>query len=236
MKHLSPIDRSTLLNQITFYSLLGSGAYIILFWSPNVLVALFSRYTKIIIYIFPWLMLWLAFSWEVLTNREHRLEIFLIITIIGLGVINTALSDSVSNSLAPMRTFLLTGIFALWAAMFLLSDQSRRKVFDWFCAGALAVIVLAEIIVYLIRGNSGSGVFQIFSPHPIPLGTLIILLSPGPVRLIASKNFSMRAAGGLLILLSGLLIFLTKTVTIEELKVLRRLGLRDQSKGHTGNE
>ncbi len=209
MKHLSHIDRSTLFNQLTFYSLLGSGACIILFLPPNVSGGLLSRYTKSIIYIFPWLMLWLAFSWKVLTNREHRLEIFLMITIIVLGIINTSLSDSVSNSLAPMRTFLLTGIFALWAAMFLLSDQRRRKVFDWFCAGALAVIVLVEIIVYLIHGYSGSGVFQIFSPHPIPLGTLIILLSPGPVRLIASKNFRMRAAGGLLILLSGLLIFLT---------------------------
>jgi O-antigen ligase len=209
MKHLLHIDRSYLFNQLTFYSLLGSGAYIILFWSPNVLGELFSRYTKSIIFIFPWLMLWLAFSWEVLTNREHRLEIFLMITIIVLGVINTSLSDSVSNSLAPMRTFLLTGIFALWAAMFLLSDQRRRKEFDWFCAGALAVIVLAEIIVYLIRGNSGPGVFQIFTAHPIPLGTLIILLSPGAVRLIAAKNFKIRAVGGLLVLLGGLLIFLT---------------------------
>jgi hypothetical protein len=209
MKHLSHIDRPYFFNQLTFYSLLGSGVYIIFFWSPNVLGGLFSRYTKSIIFIFPWLMLWLAYSWEVVINREHRLEIFLMITIILLGVLNTSLSDSVSNSFAPMRTFLLTGIFALWAAMFLLSDQRRRKVFDWFCAGALAVIVLVEIIVYLIRGNSGPGVFQIFTAHPIPLGTLIILLSPGPVRLIAAKNFKIRAAGGLLVLLGGLLIFLT---------------------------
>ncbi|OGR29141.1 MAG: hypothetical protein A2139_13395 [Desulfobacca sp. RBG_16_60_12] len=209
MKYLSHIDRSYFFIQLTFYSLLGSGAYIIFFWSPNVLGELFSRYIKSIIFVFPWLMLWLAFSWEVVINREHRLEIFLMITIIVLGVINTSLSDSVSNSLAPMRTFLLTGIFALWAAMFLLSDQRRRKEFDWFCAGALAVIALVEIIDYLIRGNSGPGVFQIFTAHPIPLGTLIILLSPGPVRLILSQHSTSKLLGWLLVLLGGILIFLT---------------------------
>ena len=108
-----------------------------------------------------------------------------------------------------MPTFLLTGIFALWASMFLVNDQRRRKVFDWFCAGALAVIILVEIIAWLIRGNGGPGVFQIFTLHPIPLGTLIILLSTGPVRLIVSNNFPAKLLGWLLVLLGGSLIFLT---------------------------
>ena len=66
-----------------------------------------------------------------------------------------------------------------------------------------------EIIVWLVRGNYGPGVFQIFTLHPIPLGTLIILLSPGPVRLIVSKNSTAKLLGWLLVLLGGSLIFLT---------------------------
>jgi hypothetical protein len=209
MKHLLSNDRSFFFNQVCFYSLLISGVYIIFLWSPNVLGDFFSRYTKSIIYIFPWLMLWVAFSWEVVINRAHRLEILLMITIIFLGVLNIIFSDSVSNSVASMRTFLFTGVFVLWAAMFLLADERRRQEFDWFCAGALAVMVLVEMIVYLVRGNSGPGVFQIFTAHAIPLGTVIILLSPGPVRLMAGKNFTLRAAGGLLVVFGSLLIFLT---------------------------
>ena len=78
--------------------------------------------------------------------------------------------------------------------MFLFTDQRRRQVFDWFCAGALAVIFPVEIIVWLVRGNYGPSVFQIFTPHPIPLGTVIILLSPGPVRLIVYEKFHGQAA------------------------------------------
>jgi hypothetical membrane protein len=209
MKHFSSIDRVSLLNQLAFYSLLGSGAYIILLWSPNVLGRHFGDYTNIIIFILPWLMLWLAYSWQVVASREHRLEIILMVSIIILGIVNVYLSDSPSKSLSSMQTFLLTGIFALWASMFLLTDQRRRQVFDWFCAGALAVIGLGELVTWLVRGNCGPGVFQLFALHPIPLGTLLILLSPGPVRLILSKNSPANLLGWLLVLLAGSLIFLT---------------------------
>jgi O-antigen ligase len=209
MKYILPINRSSFFNRLAYVSLLGSGAYILLLWSPNILGNLLSRYTKSLMFIFPWLMLWLAYSWQVVANRDHRWEILLIISIIILGIINVPLSDSPSKSLTPMRNFLLTGIFALWASMFLFTDQRRRREFDWFCAGALAVILPVEIIVWWVHGNYGPKVFQIFTLHPIPLGTVIILLSPGPVRLIATKNFLARLLGCLLVLLGGLLIFLT---------------------------
>jgi hypothetical protein len=209
MDYLSRIKQQSLINQLAFYALLASGAYIIFLWSPNVLGNYFSRWTKIIIYLIPWLMFCLAYSWQVLTNKDHRLEIILIASIIILGIVNTFLSDAVSKSLAPMRTFLLTGIFALWSSMFLLTDQPRRLVFDSFCAGALVIVASVEIIVWLVRGADGPRVFQILTLHPIPLGTLIILLSPGPVCLMVSKNPKIKLLGGLLVLLGGLLIFLT---------------------------
>ena len=79
MKYLSHICQPPLLNQLAFYSLLGSGAYIVLLWSPNILGRHLSSWTQIVIYIFPWLMLWLAYSWQVITEKEHRLEIILMV-------------------------------------------------------------------------------------------------------------------------------------------------------------
>jgi len=209
MKYLSYIVKTPLLNQLAFCCLLGSGGYIIFLWSPNVLGDFVGSYTKIFIFIFPWLMLCLAYSWQVIADRDHRLEIILIVSIIILGIVNTSLSDSVSKSINSMRNFLLTGIFALWVSMFLLNDPRRRQVFDWFCAGALAVVILVEMIVYVVCGKSGPGVFQVFAFHLIPLGTLIILLSPGPVRLIVAQNSAAKLVGWLLVLLGGILIFLT---------------------------
>jgi O-antigen ligase len=66
-----------------------------------------------------------------------------------------------------------------------------------------------EILLWLVRGTSGPGAFEVFILHPIPLGTLIILLSCGPVRLIVSKNSTAKLLGWSLILLGGILIFLT---------------------------
>lgn len=209
MKYLTYINNSPFLSLLAFYALLVSGAYIILLWSPNVVGDHLSSNSKIIIYILPWLMLWLVCAWDVITERARRLEIILIILIIIIGIVNIYLSDSPSKSLSPMRTFLLTGVFALWYSMFLLAGQQRRWVFDWFCFGCLAIIVPVEIIWWLIRDINFDGVFNIFIPHPIPLGTLIILLSPGPIFLLTSKNFKIKMSG-LLIGFSALtLIFLT---------------------------
>jgi O-antigen ligase len=209
MKYLLSIIRPPFVNQLAFYSLMASGAYIIFLWSPHVMGNFFSRYTKIIIYIFPWLLVWLCFSWQVVTNRAHRLEILLIISIIILGIVNVALSKSPAVSFPFMRNFLLTGIFALWTSMFLLTDPQRRQGFDLFCAGALAVFILGEAIVYGVRGDNGPQVFQVFTLHPIPLGTLIILLSTGPMRLIRWENFTAKVLGWLLVLAGGSLIYLS---------------------------
>ncbi len=209
MKYLSYLRNSSLLNQLAFYSLLVSSAFIILLWSPNVLGRHVSSRAKIIIYLFPWLTLWLVYSWQVVTNREHRLEIILMVSIVILGIVNIYCSNSPTKSLKAMRIFLLTGIFPLWASMFLLTNQRRRNGFDGLCCGALAVIASVEIITWLVQGNYGPKVWQVFVLHAIPLGTLIVLLSPGPIRLVVSKNFQAKLLGWLVVLAGAIPIFLT---------------------------
>jgi O-antigen ligase len=209
MKYLSYLRNSTLFNQLSFYSLLISSAFIILLWCPNAIGKHFSSKVKIVIYLFPWLMLWLAYYWQVVTDREHRLKIILMISIIILGIINIYFSNAPANSFKPMRVFLLTGIFPLWSSMFLFTEQRRRNWFDGLCCGALAVIASVEIITWLVQGNYGPKVWQVFVLHALPLGTLVILLSPGPMRLLVSKNFQAKLLGWLIILAGVILIFLT---------------------------
>jgi hypothetical protein len=49
MDYLSRIKQQSLINQLAFYALLASGAYIIFLSSPNVLGNYLNRYTKVII-------------------------------------------------------------------------------------------------------------------------------------------------------------------------------------------
>ena len=209
MNYLSHIRYLPRLNELAFYSLLGSGTYIVLLWSPNILGNYLSSWTQIVIFLFPWLMLWLVYSWQVITERGHRLEILLMVSIIILGVVNTSLTGPTSRSIDNMRTFLLTGIFALWASLFLVNDRRRRQMFDWFCAGALGVILPVEILWWLAQRNTMPGAFEIFTLHPIPLGTMIILLSPGAMRLIFSKNSTFKLLGWLSVLMGIILIYHT---------------------------
>jgi O-antigen ligase len=209
MKNLLYLGNSSLLNQLAFYSLLISSSFILLLWSPNVSGDYFSSKIKIIIYLFPWLTLLFANARQVITDKEHRPEIILMVSIIIIGIVNIYCSNSLNKSFKAMRVFLLTGIFPLWASMFLLTDQRRRNGFDGLCCGALAIIASVEIITWLIQGNRGPRIWQVFLLHAIPLGTLIVLLSPGPIGLLLSKNFRAKLIGWLLVLAAVILIFLT---------------------------
>jgi O-antigen ligase len=215
MKHVLYRLDIPILNQLALYSLLASGAFIILLWSPNVLGRHLTYWEKTIIYIFPWLMIWLLYSWQVFTLKALRLEIILIVSIIILGVINTALSDSVSKSIPQMRTFLLTGILALWAAMFLFTGERQHQLFDWFCAACLAIIIPVELIVWVLQEANGPEVFSVFTLNPIPLGTMIILLSSGLLALLLSPHLRVKVGGWLLTSLAGtLILFTTKRSTL----------------------
>jgi hypothetical protein len=209
MDYLRRYYNDPVLRQLAFYALLASGTYIILLWSPNILGRHTTTLLEIIIFTLPWFMLWGIYSWQTITDKPHRVEISLIVTIIILGIINTALSDSFSRSLPQMRTFIFAGIVALWAAMFLIADHEHRKAFDWFCCACLVIIVPVEIIWLFLRDPYHDAAFNIFTLHPIPLGTLIILLSPGPIALLASKNLKIKLFGLLVAGASLTLIFLT---------------------------
>jgi hypothetical protein len=209
MKYLSHIFTSQLVNKLAFYTLLGSGAFIIILWSPNVLGKQLSYWTRFYIYIFPWTMACLSCSWKMVAIKELRFEIILIVFIITLGVLNAFSSDAVAKSTPQMRDFLVTGVFALWASMFLLIGQHRRQVFDWFCCICLAIIVPVEVIWWFVRDVNHDEVFNIFTLHAIPLGTLIILLSPGPIHLLVSKNFKVKLFGLIVVVSSLMLIFIT---------------------------
>ena len=75
MKYVLHKFSSSLSNQLAFYSLLASGTFIILLWSPHVLGTQLNYWEKIIIYIFPWLMVCSVYSWQIFALKALRLGI-----------------------------------------------------------------------------------------------------------------------------------------------------------------
>lgn len=202
MNRLSKLGSFCSWEWLAFWAFLGGGTYIVLF-PPK-----YSAWITTV-YLAPWLLLWLAYSWRIVQDKARRTEIILMGTILVLGAVNVIGSDDWYKSYQAMRLFLLTGIMALWISMFLMADPRRRNIFAWFCCGCLALVISNDILAYLTKG-SGSVEFSIFFFNPIPLGTMVILLSLGPAHLLFSESPKLKIAGGVMLSLGFLIILLTQ--------------------------
>lgn len=210
---MSVTDRtpsSHLLTLLTITAFYLSAVYAVLLWSPNVLGKYFSRTVVTILFLLPWVMLWLLKGTEFINDNKQRPELFLIMAIIALGIINVIFSDNPNKTYNAMRMFLLSGIMALWISMFLLTNSRAVKTFDWFCCLCIAIIVPTEILTYFSDSQANPNSITIFALNPIPLGTLLLLLSPGPVRLLMSGQKWPLTAGWILTGLGLSLLLLTE--------------------------
>ncbi|MCX5893175.1 MAG: hypothetical protein NTW80_09430, partial [Deltaproteobacteria bacterium] len=105
---------------------------------------------------------------------------------------------------------LLTGILAAWISMFLITNKKRRDIFNWFCLGCMAIIIPVEFITYSPPMTGVNGLANIFALHSIPLVTLLVLLSMGPLHLMLSKDRRIKTIGYVVAGFGGVLIFLSQ--------------------------
>lgn len=197
-------------DRLAFGVFLVSGAAIVLLSSPQMLLRYYFTTPFVYLYALSWLLLWPAYSLQVIQRREFRVETILIEAILILGVINVLLSDNIYRSFLAMRLFLLTGVLVAWSAMFLFSNDTRRQAFDLLCCACLAIVALAGILAYLIRGVTDLELTTLFLQHPIPLGTVVILLSAGPLHLVRRESWRAKLMGWTLLGLGVAMILLTQ--------------------------
>jgi O-antigen ligase len=198
------------LNRLAFWSLLASGAFVILLAYHRFLGPRVDDWIRTFIYLLPWVMLWPLYSFEVITNKARRIEIALMGSIIILGILNVAFSVNPPKSYEDMKLFLLTGVLPLWTSMFLLTDRRRRNEFGVFCCCCLVIVAPAEIISYLAKGGGDPASIDLFTINPIPTGTLMILLSLGPLYCLLSESPKIKIVGYLLLVCGLALIWMTQ--------------------------
>ena len=196
-------------DRLAFWTLLASGTYVVLLSSAVFMIRRLSFWVEILLYALPWLLLWPAYRWRVITDPARRREIVLMLIILILGTVNVIAGDHPYNSYKTMRYFLSAGILSLWASMFLLADPGRREVFDWFCCICLAIFAPLAIITYLPSRQELFWLRNVFNLHSIPVGTMVILLAAGPLSLLVSESSKQKIAAWLLISVGLILILLT---------------------------
>jgi len=109
-------------------------------------------------------------------NFQLSPESLFIITILILGALNIILSDNRNISLHGMGLFLMSGIFPFISTR-LLCDSLRKQS---LLPGFFAAIYIFVCLFGFYELFKGSGI-NLFSGNPIPAGSLIILLSIGPM-------------------------------------------------------
>ena len=189
--------------QLAFLAFMTSSTFIVF---SNLILEYrqFSAAEIVFIYIFPWFMLWPFLFFDVVLNKQHRIEIIIMALIIILGIINVKTSDNIYQSALSMKTFLLSGIIPLWTSMFIIADDKSRKLIYYISCGWLLIITIIEIINYLFTNND-----LIILNHAIPLGTLVILLSLGPLSMLVSAQKRLKILSMFLVIMGLILIYLT---------------------------
>jgi hypothetical protein len=140
--------------------------------------ALHTSQILFFIYLFPWVMILLLGFSNNYALKTHLVEIILMVAIIILGICNTSLSNNVYSSYLVMKLFMLSGIIPLWISMLVLVNETDKNIFSVFSCIWLLMVILVEIVHYFVIGQD-----RIFLNHPIPLGSLVILLWLGPLVL-----------------------------------------------------
>jgi hypothetical protein len=182
---------------------LASGTFVILLLSPNLLGSRFGPLATLTIYLAPWACMWVVLGRYPLVDRNHRVEVALVIVLLLLGALNVVFSRNPSNSLRPVVIFLCTGVLVFWTAMFLFRDVATVRIFDLFCSVCFALVIITEVAAHCAVVGAVWCKTGFLVGNPIPTGGLLIVLLPGPFAFLASESTRIKAAG-LALVASGL--------------------------------
>ena len=111
-----------------------------------------------------------------LSNFRLSPEFLFIVTILILGALNIIFSDNRKMSLNGMGLFLMSGIFSFISTSLFCGSLPKQSLLPGFFAAIFVFVCLFGFYEVL----TGSRI-HLLSGNPIPAGSLIILLSIGPM-------------------------------------------------------
>lgn len=184
------------------------GAFIVWFFSPFANLLSFSGAPCIVSFL-PFVAVIALFGRGLITILRSY-ELLLLFGFILFAALNTYFSLDPSMSLRSMLPFLGTGVFTTWASLILFENHENDEIFYTFCFALLIVFITTELYSsgadHTISLSMGY-----LTGNPIPLGSMLLLLLPGPLYYLrTSDQGAVKATALLTILLAFLVILLTQ--------------------------
>ena len=128
-------------------------------------------------------LMWKTPGWLNWPSLKNHLLLPSIIVL--LGALNIVFSQDRSITLKVMTLFLISGISVFFVSSTILNNRFRQDLFLWLCWACFLFLCVYGMVEY----KTQKSIF-LFSYNPIPAGSLLILLSAGPLLLFpSSSNF-----------------------------------------------
>jgi O-antigen ligase len=199
---------------MSFLLFLAAGCFVILLSSPHVLGARLDSTEQVLITLAPLLGLIYEKRLRLVLDKPFRVEMVLALLILLFCFLNAFTSFNPGRTFSQMQYTLPSGIICFYIALFAVDSKAKLRWFDIFLSLCLVTVLLVYgiklITDYGVFSYDRCGFFSTFTRNCIPEGTLVILLTAGPLSLSASDSQRVRFSNVLLVGLAILFVVLTQ--------------------------
>lgn len=116
-----------------------------------------------------------------------------------LAMISGAFSSTSFGSSVRSFSLMSTGLAGFWCSQILLQSESGKRAFMWLCAAILAGYLALSLLTYFVWDKT---IHYMIDPNPRTLIIRILLLSLGPIAIMATRKTANVLLGILLLSLS----------------------------------
>lgn len=139
--------------------------------------------------ILPVLMVLFKARKNLFKAKKWAVEMRFVFIIFILGLLNICFSEDRLVSFKGMSLFLMSGILVFCVSYALFASRLAQYGFVLLCSISFVLIIVIGYVEFIQQLYFHGGQILLFSSNPIPAGSLIILLSLGPLTLISqAKN------------------------------------------------
>jgi O-antigen ligase len=131
--------------------------------------------------ILPAIVVFFKVGPELIKNTKLPLEIKFVLIIVVLGLINICFSENQWESFKGMGLFLMSGILVFAVSYFVLNSRQAQEAFFYLCSFCFCVLLIFGAFEFFQQIRSSGERILLLSSNPIPAGSLLILLSVGPL-------------------------------------------------------
>ena len=156
------------------------------------------------------LTLLVAVIWGKGGLKKTSPEFLISLALVVLGVLSGLFSLNPSSSSIRVFILLASALGGFWCARLLLTSQDNRVIFKWLCLVILSGILILSLAGFLLSGR----ITYFFDPNYHSPTDIIFLLAFAPLILLTEPSRARVMAGGLLLVLSYLVLCLSGSLSV----------------------